>query len=86
MINNISSSSSYIENVYDTKDDNDISFLWHVRLSHISKIYLKRMSDLGLIPKFNFNFDICESCLRRKMTKKPLANNKDMKIIKYYPF
>ena len=27
MINNISSSSSYIENVYDTKDDNDISFL-----------------------------------------------------------
>ena len=54
-------------------------------LSHISKIYLKRMSDLGLIPKFNFNFDICESCLSRKMTKKPLANNKDMKIIKYYP-
>ena len=86
MINNISSSSSYIENVYDTKDDNDISFLWHVRLSHISKIYLKRMSDLGLIPKFSFNFDICESCLSRKMTKKPLENNKDMKIIKYYPF
>ena len=44
------------------------------------------MSDLGLIPKFNFNFDICESCLSRKMTKKPLENNKDMKIIKYYPF
>ena len=73
MINNIASSSSYIENVYNTNDDDDISFLWYTRLGHINKIKLKRMSDLGLIPKFNMNFDICEPCLSGKMTRKPFS-------------
>ena len=77
MINNIALYFSYIENVSNSNDDDDISFLWHIRLGHTNKITLKRMSDLSLISKFNINLDICEACLSGKMNKQ---YNKDLKI------
>jgi hypothetical protein len=47
------------------------SYLWHLRLSHINKNKLIRMSKSGLLPHFNSdNFNTCESCIKGKMTNK----------------
>ena len=47
------------------------SYLWHLRLGHINKNKLIRMSKSGLFPNFNSeNFNICESCIKGKMTNK----------------
>ena len=47
------------------------SYLWHLRLGHINKDKMLRMSRLGLIPQMNtIDFDICESCVKGKMTRK----------------
>ena len=43
----------------------DSSFLWHLKLGHINKDKLIRMSKSGLLPKtISEKFNICESCIK----------------------
>jgi hypothetical protein len=49
----------------------DSSFLWHLRLGHINKDKLICMSKNRLLPQTIFEkFNICESCIKGKMTNK----------------
>jgi hypothetical protein len=79
----ISVKGTKIDNMYFIKVDNkksishylcvseSSSYLWQLRLGHINKNKLIRMSKSGLLPHFNFeNFNTCESCIKDKMTNK----------------
>jgi hypothetical protein len=55
----------------------DSSFLWHLRLGHINKDKLIRMTKDGLLPNINSeDFNICESCIKGKLTFKTLEINR----------
>ena len=45
--------------------------VWHGRLCHINKKYMKHMSGLGLIPKLENELEKCEICSMTKITRKP---------------
>lgn len=46
--------------------------LWHDRLGHINFRKMKKLANLGLIPKFEVNQNHkCETCVEAKMAKKP---------------
>ena len=48
--------------------------LWHLRLGHINKQKMMRMSKSGLIHLINLDdFHTCEPCIKRKMTSKPFS-------------
>jgi hypothetical protein len=50
------------------------TYLWHLRLGHINKQKMMRMSKSGLIPQINLDdFHICEPCIKGKMTAKPFS-------------
>ena len=52
------------------------SYLWHLRLGHINKNKMSRMFKSGLLPKVCSNdFEICEPCIKRKMTSKPFVKH-----------
>jgi hypothetical protein len=54
----------------------DSSFFWHLRLGHINKDKLIRMSKSGLLPKIIYeNFNIYESCIKGKMTNKSFSKH-----------
>jgi hypothetical protein len=54
----------------------DSSFFWHLRLGHINKDKLIRMSKSGLLPKIIYEtFNIYESCIKGKMTKKSFSKH-----------
>nr|GFA80060.1 retrotransposon protein, putative, Ty1-copia subclass [Tanacetum cinerariifolium] len=58
------------------KLDLDSSYLWHYRLAHIGKTLMQKLQHEGLLESINDeSFDKCESCISRKMTKKPFYNN-----------
>nr|GFA51854.1 retrotransposon protein, putative, Ty1-copia subclass [Tanacetum cinerariifolium] len=58
------------------KLDLDSSYLWHCRLAHIGKTRMQKLQREGLLESINDeSFDKCESCIYRKMTKKPFNNN-----------
>ena len=61
------SSSSYI----DVSMFVDDPYIWHLRLGHINKDKMKRMSKSGLIPNLDVEFPTCEPCLTGKMTRLP---------------
>ncbi|KAK2372890.1 CBL-interacting serine/threonine-protein kinase [Trifolium repens] len=45
--------------------------IWHSRLCHVSMRAISNLSNLGIIPKFNFNkVEKCEFCSQAKITKK----------------
>jgi len=54
------------------KEDLSESYLWHCRLGHVNKNRIQLLKKDGLL-KTNeeVSFDVCESCLQGKMTKKP---------------
>jgi hypothetical protein len=55
---------------------NDDSYLWHLRLGHINKDKLIRMSKSGLLPtNISEKFAICESCIKGKMTNKSFSKH-----------
>ncbi|KAK8957861.1 hypothetical protein KSP39_PZI000571 [Platanthera zijinensis] len=50
------------------------TFMWHCRLGHINENRIKRLQTVGLLDQFDFeSIDICESCLKGKMTKAPFT-------------
>jgi len=61
-MNNMSSNSVYMIS--------SINF-WHERLCHINDKYVRKMSNLGLIPNIDGNFEKCEFCSMSKITKRP---------------
>jgi hypothetical protein len=85
---NISIKGVKIENKYLLKVDNkvpisqysyvseDSSLLWHLRLGHINKNKMKRMSQNGLLPNINSgDFNTCESCIKGKMISKSFSKH-----------
>jgi hypothetical protein len=85
---NISVKCTKVDNMYFLKVDNkipisnhvnvsiDSSFLWYLRLGHINEDKLIRMSKSGLLPKIIYeNFNICESCIKGKMTNKSFSKH-----------
>nr|GFA89052.1 hypothetical protein [Tanacetum cinerariifolium] len=58
------------------KLDLDSSYLWHCRLAYIGKTCVQKLQREGLLESINdVSFDKCESCISRKITKKPFNNN-----------
>jgi hypothetical protein len=85
---NVSVKGVKVDNMYLLKVDNKISisdylnvsinssYLWHLRLGHINKNKMIRMSKSGLLPKINSeDFNICESCIKGKMTNKSFSKH-----------
>ncbi|GJU87370.1 retrotransposon protein, putative, ty1-copia subclass [Tanacetum coccineum] len=54
-----------------TKHNLDSTFLWHCRLGHINKKYIKKLQHDGLLESIDEeSFDVCVSCLSGKMATK----------------
>jgi hypothetical protein len=54
------------------------TFIWHCRLGHINEKHIERLHKDGLLSSFYFEaFDMCESCLLRKMTKAPFTGQSE---------
>ena len=52
------------------------TYLWHLRLGHINKQKMMRMSKSGLISQINLDdFHTCEPCIKGKMTAKPFSKH-----------
>jgi hypothetical protein len=52
----------------------DSFFLWHLRIGHINKDKLIRMSKSRLLPKtISKKFNICESCIKGEMANKSFS-------------
>ncbi|GJS78904.1 retrotransposon protein, putative, ty1-copia subclass [Tanacetum coccineum] len=53
------------------KHNLDSTYLWHIRLAHISKNRIKKLQQEGLLKSTDDeSFDQCVSCLSGKMTRK----------------
>ena len=58
------------------KDDENLTYLWHCRLGHISENKLRTLHKEGLLEPFDFeSYPTCESCLLGKMTKSPFSGH-----------
>ncbi|GJV90366.1 retrotransposon protein, putative, ty1-copia subclass [Tanacetum coccineum] len=56
----------------------DSTYLWHCRLAHINKKRIKELQQDGLLKSTDDeSFDICESCLSCKITKKPFPHSNE---------
>ncbi|KAM1500447.1 hypothetical protein ACFX10_023002 [Malus domestica] len=54
----------------------NLSYLWHLRLYHINKNKIMRMSKNGMLPQISaHDFDTCESCIKGKMTRKSFSQH-----------
>jgi hypothetical protein len=52
-------------------------YLWHLRLGCINKNKMIRMSKSRVLPHINSeDFNICESCIKRKMTNKSFSKHR----------
>ncbi|XP_070044843.1 uncharacterized protein [Nicotiana tomentosiformis] len=52
------------------------TYFWHYRLGHIGEKRINKMYKEGYLDKYDFeSYPICESCLKRKMTKSPFTRN-----------
>lgn len=50
-------------------------YLWHVRLGHVNYGTMKRITNLGLIPRFELDARYkCETCVETKFAKKPFKS------------
>uniref|UniRef100_A0ACD5Z493 Uncharacterized protein n=1 Tax=Avena sativa TaxID=4498 RepID=A0ACD5Z493_AVESA len=47
------------------------SYLWHLRLGHISKNRIKRLINFGILNIKWEDYGICEACIMGKMTRSP---------------
>ena len=47
------------------------SYLWHLRLGHISKNRIKRLISSGILNFKWEDYGICEACIMGKMTRSP---------------
>ncbi|GJU60010.1 hypothetical protein Tco_1237776 [Tanacetum coccineum] len=53
------------------KHNLDSTYLWHCRLTHISKKHIEKLQREGLLKSTDYeSFDQCVSCLSSKMTRK----------------
>nr|GEY65019.1 retrotransposon protein, putative, Ty1-copia subclass [Tanacetum cinerariifolium] len=76
MNNNVSKNNNNFIFSINKKRKLDSSYLWHCRLAHIGKTRIQKLQREGLLESINDeSFDKCESCISRKMTKKPFNNN-----------
>lgn len=58
------------------RDDENLTYLWHCRLGHISENRLRTLHKEGLLEPFDFeSYPTCESCLLGKMTKSPFSGH-----------
>ncbi|KAL8109843.1 hypothetical protein AgCh_025801 [Apium graveolens] len=58
------------------QDDENLTYLWHCRLGHISENRLRTLHKEGLLDPFDFeSYPTCESCLLGKMTKSPFSGH-----------
>ncbi|KAL8118400.1 hypothetical protein AgCh_016069 [Apium graveolens] len=58
------------------RDDENLTYLWHCRLGHISENRLRTLHKEGLLDPFDFeSYRTCESCLLGKMTKSPFSGH-----------
>nr|GEY47314.1 retrotransposon protein, putative, Ty1-copia subclass [Tanacetum cinerariifolium] len=58
------------------KLDLDSSYIWHCKLAHIGKTRMQKIQREGFLESVNDeSFEKYESCISRKMTKKPFNNN-----------
>jgi hypothetical protein len=63
-----------ISNYLNVSNASNNIYLWHLRLGHINKQKMMRMSKSGLIPQINLDdFHTCELCIKGKMTAKPFS-------------
>ena len=54
--------------------DNDDTYLWHLRLGHISLDRINRLVKDGPLKELKVgNLPVCESCLEGKMTKRSFS-------------
>jgi hypothetical protein len=59
-------------------NDLNPTFIWHCCLRHINEKCIERLHKNGLLSSFDFeSFDMCESCLHRKMTKAPFTSQSE---------
>jgi hypothetical protein len=59
-------------------NDLNPTFIWHCRLGHINEKRIERPHKDGLLSSFDFkSFDMCKSCLLRKMTKSPFTSQSE---------
>jgi hypothetical protein len=50
------------------------TYLWHCRLGHINEKRVQKLLKEGLLEPFDLeSYGNCESCLSKKMTKKPFS-------------
>jgi hypothetical protein len=58
--------------VVNTVDVSNESDLWHSRLCHVNFVYLMRLANMNLIPKFNvIKGSKCHVCVQSKQPRKP---------------
>ena len=58
------------------RDDENLTFLWHCRLGHISENRLRTLQKEGILEPFDFeSYPTCESCLLGKMTRSPFSGH-----------
>lgn len=56
-------------------DEADDTYLWHLRLGHISLDRIKRLTKDGPMKSLHVGtIPTCESCLKGKMTKRPFSS------------
>ena len=48
------------------------TYFWHCRLGHVNEKRISRLHNNGILGSFDLeSYEMCESCLRGKMTKSP---------------
>ncbi|GKA70191.1 retrotransposon protein, putative, ty1-copia subclass, partial [Tanacetum coccineum] len=58
-----------------TKHKLDFTFLWHCRLGHINKKRIKKLQHDELLESIDDeSFDVCVSCISRKMARNPFTH------------
>ncbi|GKC99149.1 retrotransposon protein, putative, ty1-copia subclass [Tanacetum coccineum] len=58
-----------------TKHNLDYTFLWHCHIGHINKKRIEKLQHDGLLKSIDDeSFDVCVSCISRKMARKPFTH------------
>ncbi|GKC56018.1 retrotransposon protein, putative, ty1-copia subclass [Tanacetum coccineum] len=61
-----------------SKHNLDYTFLWHCCLGHINKTRIAKLQHDGLLKSIDDeSFDVCVSCISRKMARKPFTHSSE---------
>nr|GEV50856.1 hypothetical protein [Tanacetum cinerariifolium] len=75
VLSNTNDSFMYVVSNKRAKVNLDSALLWHCRLGHINKKYIKKLQHDGLLDSTDINsFEKCVSYMSEKMARKPYSN------------